>query len=345
MAKPTATEPLRGVNLGGWLVLERWITPSLFAGLTAKDEYGLCQELGAEAADILDIHRRNFITRDDFRWLAQHGITAIRLPVGYWLFEPEPPFVSGADYVDRAFEWAHEFKLQVVLDLHGAPGNQNGRAHSGRIGAVGWPAPPHLQRTIAILEQLAKRYGAHPNLWGIELCNEPDWRIGKRHLKHFYETAYGAIRRHCGTSVAVIVPDAYHPRRWRRVMQGATFQNRVLDVHLYQVFGRKDKRRDGAGHIAQALHWRRLLDKVGQRWPVIVGEWSAALDGRTFHGLSAAEIEAIRRGYVAAQLLAFAGTRGWFYWSYRMEGNPAWSYRDAVENGWFPTEYISSPKR
>ncbi len=26
---------LRGVNLGGWLVLEKWITPSLFADLAA----------------------------------------------------------------------------------------------------------------------------------------------------------------------------------------------------------------------------------------------------------------------------------------------------------------------
>ena len=26
---------LRGVNLGGWLVLEKWITPSLFEGLEA----------------------------------------------------------------------------------------------------------------------------------------------------------------------------------------------------------------------------------------------------------------------------------------------------------------------
>lgn len=28
---------LRGVNLGGWLLLEKWITPSLFDGLDATD--------------------------------------------------------------------------------------------------------------------------------------------------------------------------------------------------------------------------------------------------------------------------------------------------------------------
>lgn len=29
---------LQGVNLGGWLVLEKWMTPSLFDGTTAADE-------------------------------------------------------------------------------------------------------------------------------------------------------------------------------------------------------------------------------------------------------------------------------------------------------------------
>ncbi|MCY0903238.1 MAG: glucan 1,3-beta-glucosidase, partial [Firmicutes bacterium] len=38
----TQTNKIRGVNLGGWLVLERWMTPSLFAGLDAKDETDFC---------------------------------------------------------------------------------------------------------------------------------------------------------------------------------------------------------------------------------------------------------------------------------------------------------------
>jgi glucan 1,3-beta-glucosidase len=77
--------PLKGVNLGGWLVLEKWITPSLFNGLTAADEYSFCQELGEQAADRLKQHRDSFITAADFKWLAEQGIEAIRLPLGYWL--------------------------------------------------------------------------------------------------------------------------------------------------------------------------------------------------------------------------------------------------------------------
>lgn len=47
---------LRGVNLGGWLVLEKWMTPSLFEGLQAVDETSYCVELGACAEQTLTAH-------------------------------------------------------------------------------------------------------------------------------------------------------------------------------------------------------------------------------------------------------------------------------------------------
>ena len=30
---------VKGVNLGNWLVLEKWMNPALFEGTTAEDEY------------------------------------------------------------------------------------------------------------------------------------------------------------------------------------------------------------------------------------------------------------------------------------------------------------------
>ena len=84
---------LRGVNLGGWLVLEKWITPSLFAGMQATDETSYCVELGeAEATRRLHHHWNTFITRDDFAWLKRAGINAVRLPVGHWLFGKDYPY-------------------------------------------------------------------------------------------------------------------------------------------------------------------------------------------------------------------------------------------------------------
>ena len=91
----------RGVNLGGWLVLEKWITPSVYAGARAEDEYSLCQELGkARAQERLKRHRETWITAEDFKWLAAHGLGAVRIPVGYAVAEENPPFVSAMDTLD-----------------------------------------------------------------------------------------------------------------------------------------------------------------------------------------------------------------------------------------------------
>jgi hypothetical protein len=59
-------EKVRGVNLGGWFVLEPWITPSLFEPFTAGnvvDEYTFTQALGQTAAqNQLEAHWNSWIT-------------------------------------------------------------------------------------------------------------------------------------------------------------------------------------------------------------------------------------------------------------------------------------------
>ena len=36
---------IKGVNLGNWLVLEKWMSPSVFSNTDAENEYYLPQEL------------------------------------------------------------------------------------------------------------------------------------------------------------------------------------------------------------------------------------------------------------------------------------------------------------
>ena len=61
MTNPVVSPPpahLRGVNLGGWLLLEKWMKPSLFDGLAASDETTWCAELGKEAGHLLTCRLR-----------------------------------------------------------------------------------------------------------------------------------------------------------------------------------------------------------------------------------------------------------------------------------------------
>lgn len=118
---------VRGVNLGGWFVLEPWITPSIFEpwaqSQTVKDEYTFCQTVGAtEAYNQLSNHWNTWITQDDFNAIAAAGLNHVRIPIGYWSIIPNEgdPYVQGAyDVLGKALDWAQSAGLMVIIDLHG----------------------------------------------------------------------------------------------------------------------------------------------------------------------------------------------------------------------------------
>jgi len=358
---------LRGVNLGGWLVLEKWITPSLFEGLKATDETSYCVELGeGEATRRLHHHWNTFITRDDFGWLKSAGINAVRLPVGHWLFgkdypyhrsyqEARYPFVEGGlAIVDKVFEWAGEFGLRVVLDLHAAPGCQNGFDNGGILDVCEWhTSEEYIEHSLVVLERLAERYADHPALHGIETLNEPRWDIPTDLLKRFNLDAYLRIRRHCPPErVTVVFHDGFRSfREYAGFLQEPEFRNVAIDIHRYQCFMDYDTSLDIFGHIRKsAVDWRDEADEIIREsgYQVYCGEWSLGLDlkmvslwaeGPFNHALEEMDLfqmSAAYRGYASAQVLTFEKYAGWFFWTYRTETTPEWCYRDCVDQGFFP---------
>lgn len=325
---------LRGVNLGGWLVLEQWITPGLFAGTDAKDEFSFCETADKKQLQRLVKHRRTFITKRDFRWLSEQGIDVVRLPVGYWVFGDAEPYQATVKYVDQAFAWAKAYDIKILLCLHGAPGSQNGKDHSGRIGDVAWSDNANRQRSLKIIGCLAGRYANHPALLGIELLNEPGHSIPRRLLRRYYRRAYHEIRKRCGPHAWVVFSDRYQLRRWTWSFQWPFYKNMYLDTHQYQVFDDADKRLGPAGHVAKSHAIGRALRRIGRHRKLIVGEWSGALDRQSLQGLEAPQTEMAYLEYLEAQLEAYGHTSAWFYWTYRTEDeNQLWNFRDTVTRG------------
>lgn len=137
--------------MGGWLLLEPWITPSLFdpwlnSTNPAVDEWTFSELLGREEASArLQQHWDTWIQREDLELAREAGITHVRIPIGYWAvsLEPYEPYVQGQwPHLLRALEWCHELGLQALIDLHGLPGSQNGFDNSGRRGPIHWPDSP-----------------------------------------------------------------------------------------------------------------------------------------------------------------------------------------------------------
>ncbi|KAJ1830770.1 hypothetical protein LPJ70_006849, partial [Coemansia sp. RSA 2708] len=135
-------EIIRGVNLGGVFLIEPFIRPSLFDQFNSSsptdapvDEWSFSATLGKEEAKRqLEAHWDTFVTREHLETLADYGINWVRIPIGYWAFNltDDEPFIDGQiPYIERILGWAQETGLKVELDLHGAPGSQNGYDNSG----------------------------------------------------------------------------------------------------------------------------------------------------------------------------------------------------------------------
>lgn len=74
---PYGSQKVRGVNIGGWLVLEPWITPSMFDATgndAIVDEWTFCQLQSRSAAQsALQSHWNSFYSEADFAAIAAAG--------------------------------------------------------------------------------------------------------------------------------------------------------------------------------------------------------------------------------------------------------------------------------
>jgi glucan 1,3-beta-glucosidase len=69
------------------------------------------------------------------------GLNHVRIPIGYWAYDisaGEPYHQGQVQYLDNAIGWARNHGLKVLIDLHGAPGSQNGYDNSGHRGSATW---------------------------------------------------------------------------------------------------------------------------------------------------------------------------------------------------------------
>jgi len=321
-----------GVNLGGWLLLEKWMTPSLFKGVDAIDEYTFMQTPGAQ--EKIERHRQTFMTEEDFQWLAEHGVTVVRIPVGYWLFESEAPYTPTLGYLDWAVAMAKKHTIKVLIDLHGAPGSQNGRDHSGKTGSAEWYRHrEYRQQTIEILEKIARYYHDEPTVWGIELLNEPKFGIIQWTLRRFYKETYERVAQAGRKGLGIVFRDAFTPRLMTGVIWPRTTSPAMMDVHWYHFLDLFHKWRSPKSYASRIRGRKGLIDGVRQHQPVLIGEWSLVVSGEATHRRPEFDSDDFMKKHAALQLDAYAGAAGWFYWSYKTEGVGVWNFRSLVERG------------
>lgn len=157
-----------GVNLGGWI------------SQYSEDNAG---------------HYDSFVTEEDIKMISEWGADHVRLPVDYHMVEddeaPNKVREEGLAYIDACLEWCRKQGLNVVLDLHKAPGQVYGYDIS--------PNPMLIQeeyagRFAAIWKNLALRYKTIRDSLIFELLNEITDATGYL-WNRLYPKVVEAIRR------------------------------------------------------------------------------------------------------------------------------------------------------
>lgn len=217
-----ANDRMYGVNLGGWLVPEPFIAPSLFEPYEndtqpAVDEYTLSHKYLDEGGQTnlekkMRAHYDTFITEQDFADIAGAGLNWIRLPIGFWAIETQnnEPFLAQVswEYVLKAIKWARKYGLRINLDLHAVPGGQNTYNHSGRLRYMSWLTGVmgivNAQRTLNYIRTITE-FISQPEIRKVvplfSVLNEPNLGsgIGMDQLKSFYGETYTMMRNITGT--------------------------------------------------------------------------------------------------------------------------------------------------
>ncbi|GMM38455.1 glucan 1,3-beta-glucosidase [Saccharomycopsis crataegensis] len=286
---------VKGVNLGGWFVIEPFINPSLFEAFgddIPNDEYHYTLSLGKELAyERLNEHWGSWITEADFETMSGIGLNFVRIPVGYWalLALDGDPYVQGQlPYLDQALEWCAKYNIQAWIDLHGVPGSQNGFDNSGyREDAeyLAWFQGDNLNKTYEALSIMSERYGGanySDVVAGIELVNEPlGTYLDINTIAEYYDTGYKMIRDDLDLVTDVIMHDAFRDQNyWDPYFQLYDYWGVVIDHHRYQVFSTGELARTIDEHVDFVC--KQGADTASEYHWSLTGEWSAALTDCTY---------------------------------------------------------------
>ena len=211
---------LRGTNIGGYLLQEFWMTPThVLLEIQAEiDIYTvLAERFGEEKMyELIAVYQDNYFTETDFDNLDELGANCIRLPFWYRnLVDENGEFYENAfQRLDWFVEEAGKRGMYVILDMHGAPGSQNGKDISGIDGGSdqegaseffwGDNAAANQELYYKIWGRIAEHYAGNPVIAGYDLLNEPfcEYRYKSQHseselhnlLWSIYDEAYKVIR-------------------------------------------------------------------------------------------------------------------------------------------------------
>lgn len=185
---------LKGVNLGGWLMMEGYI----LAGRNIPEsefKFKFKKVNGEKSLKIFEkTFRENFITEKDIKKIKELGFNCVRIPFHWKIADKE------IHWLETAINWCKKYNVYCILDMHSVPGSQNGDWHSDpkRISlALFWKNKNYQNKFYKLWDKLSKKFRDEEIIAGYDVMNEPviyDKNWGKI-LANIYNNVIQTIRK------------------------------------------------------------------------------------------------------------------------------------------------------
>ena len=280
---------LQGVNLGGSLITEKWMTGIGDGDApVVEDEWTLrnilTERFGDEAGlALLRTYQESYLNEYDFDVLKQMGINLVRLPfyfrnlqneAGEWIRDAN----GNIDFspLDRIVKMASERGIYVLLDLHGAPGSQSLESHTGRkdynrLFENSLEGEAYRVQTIELWKALAAHYKDEPMIAGYDLLNEPVGAPSSEVLKNLYNRLYQAVREIDANHMLVM--EGIWDWDTLPVPASMNWTNVMYQFHFYY-FGFDENVDAHKAYIDQKIADSQVK-QASYNVPVMIGEFSA----------------------------------------------------------------------
>ncbi|CAO1614152.1 unnamed protein product [Parajaminaea phylloscopi] len=366
--------PVRGVNIGNWLIAEFWMDPGYAQALNDHavnapypnaivDEWTAGQYSDYDyQQQVFKGHYESWFGEDDMRQIAEAGLNHVRIPIGFWAFgetnRNNEPYRTWNQYdkLIQACGWAKKYGLKVWIDLHGVPGSQNGFDNSGHTGNIEWPNDPdNISRTKYAFARLVKTFNG-PEWYGtvtaFEAVNEPqghDNRVLDLLQNDYYPWAIGTVKDNTKKRVMAFHDAFVTPSYWSSYFSADDAQRTILDTHQYYIYTDEEHSMSDSDRIREVCNTRSVMRNSKKHYVSVVGEFTlAAPQGdngqhrdlpRKFSFSNDDVYSKAYKNFLAfnfrVQQAVFEQGNGWIMWAWK-NGNRDWSYKTGIAQGWLP---------
>ena len=322
-----AVVQLKGLNLGGWLVMEPWMCPADSGGL--PDTYSIITELDsrfgvATEQSLIRTYQTNWITTADLDNITNGGYNCVRVPVWWGNFYSITNTTSTGWRSDAfsVLDWlvtnCASRGIYVVIDMHGVVGGQSTSDDTGQQNQnLYWTSSTDRSETAYMWTQIATHYKGSSAVAGYDLINEPDNAPNNAAVWAAYTNLYTTVRAADPSHIIIIEGTFGSPWDWAELPNPSVYgwTNIVYSMHEYQFGGNTTAVLTGSTNQVNDFNSHKSWNV-----PDYIGEWNDMGNGAACYDQS---IYLYNNDGIS-----------WTMWAYKT---------DLASNGWGWYDPISSP--